>query len=64
MVMHSIGVLLYLTRPASLAGQLEAGGGAEEAKLLREQIHQLTPAPWEGDLITKLISSGSQPAEI
>ncbi len=47
-----------------LAGQLEAGGGAEEARLLREQIHQLTPAPWEEDLITKLISSGSQPAEI
>ena len=46
------------------AGQLEAGGGAEEAKLLREQIHQLTPAPWEENLITKLISSGSQPAEI
>lgn len=47
-----------------LAAQLEENGEADEAKLLREQINQLTPSPWEEELTAKLISSGSQPAEI
>ena len=47
-----------------LAVRLEANGGTGEAKLLREQIHQLVPAPWEEELSSKLISPGSQPAEI
>ena len=47
-----------------LAAQLETGGAAEEAGLLREQLRQLVPGPWEEELSAKLISSGSQPAEI
>lgn len=48
----------------TLAARLEESGGTEEAKLLREQLRQLVPAPWEEELTAKLISSGSQPAEI
>ena len=48
----------------TLAAQLEESGGTDEAKLLREQLRQLVPAPWEEELTAKLISSGSQPAEI
>ena len=47
-----------------LAAQLEEGGAAEEARLLREQLRQLVPSPWEEELSAKVISSGSQPAEI
>ena len=47
-----------------LAAQMEESGAAEEARLLREQLRQLVPAPWEEELTSKLISSGSRPAEI
>lgn len=47
-----------------LAARLEESGAAEEARLLRGQLHQLVPSPWEEELTAKLISSGSQPVEI
>lgn len=47
-----------------LAARLEENGAAAEAKLLREQLNRLVPAVWEEELIEKLVSSGSHPAEI
>ena len=47
-----------------LAERLEKKGQAEEAGIIREQISQLVPSAWEDELTTKLVSSGSRPAEI
>lgn len=47
-----------------LADRLEQNSQQEEAKILRQQISQLTPSPWEEELIEKLVSPGSQPVEI